>query len=453
MSNRKFPNDFLWGAATASIQIEGGANQDGRGKSVWDTFCEKPGYIIDSSNINIACDHYNRWEQDIDLMKDINIGSYRLSIAWPRILPNGEGKINTKGIDFYNRLFDKLLENGITPYVTAFHWDLPQALQDKYGGWASKEVSKIFGDYVEILGNNFGDRVKNWCTVNEIICYTALAHKDGKHAPGGVSKSKLTAQTTHNALLGHGYAVQALRKTVKDAFVGIVDNPTSPWPIYETEENIEAARKAFIDMNPHVLEPILTGTYNKTTFPYYSGVDGKGDLPDYTEDEMKIIQEPIDFLGLNYYQGPAIRAANNERGWEVITPPKKYPRNNLKWPITPKGLYWLLNFSYEAFGKKIPLIVTENGIATDDIVEKSGEIHDLDRLEYYRNHLEQCHRAIKNGVDLKGYFAWSLMDNFEWSEGYSQRFGLYRVNYATQERTLKLSGKYYSEVVKNNSLL
>jgi beta-glucosidase len=442
-----FPDNFLWGAATASYQIEGAAREDGRGESTWDLFCRKAGKVAENHSGAVACDHYHLWQGDIDLMRKIGLQAYRFSIAWPRIFPEGEGKINQKGIDFYSKLVDGLLEAGITPFATLFHWDLPQTLQDKYGGWKSKVVPELFAEYCGVMAEKLGDRVTNWMTINEIVCFTILAHRADRHAPGGKETDQVTNQTVHNALLGHGMAMKAIRENSGNARVGIVENLSSPWPIYETEADIEAAKKAFRDMNSQILFPLFEGKYDEPVF-----TANHGPLPEFTPEEMRLIGAPLDFIGYNFYQGPAFRAADNEKGYEAIPMPRNHPKTDMGWNITPKGLYWALKYTKE-FMPELPLYITENGMAAADVELESGEIWDADRLEYYRTHLEVCSRAIQEGVDLRGYFAWSLMDNFEWAFGYTKRFGITRVNYTTQERTPKLSGRFYSDCIKANRVL
>lgn len=438
-----FPNDFLWGAATASYQIEGAVQREGRGESTWDQFSKRPGKISENHSGALACDHYHRWQQDLDLMVDLGLKGYRFSTAWPRIFPEGQGKPNAKGMDFYSKLVDGLLERGIEPTLTLFHWDLPQSLQDKYGGWKSKEVSKLFADYAQYCGEKLGDRVKTWFTINEISCFTILAHDMDYHAPGGYEERSVTNQTIHNALLGHGLAMEKLRQTVPGAKVGLAENLELSWPVLETEEHIEASRHFYRANNPHILFPLMTGKYDEELYQ-----KKRGPLPDFTPEEMKIISSPMDFLGFNIYHGQAVRA-DDKKDFVVIPPPSTYPTTEMGWPVSPKAMYWGLIHTKEYF-PNLPILITENGMAAKDKEEEDGSIWDIDRMEYFRNHLEMCHRAISRGVDLRGYFAWSLMDNFEWAYGYTKRFGMVRVNYETQERRIKLSGEFYKKVIKDN---
>ena len=452
----EYPKDFKWGAATASYQIEGAYNEDGRGLSVWDEFSRRPGTIRNNDNGDIACDHYHRYREDIAIMKQMGLNAYRFSFAWSRILPEGKGKINPKGIDFYNRLIDGLLEAGIEPFATAFHWDLPLALEKDHGGFRNKEIARYFADYCALLSGKFSDRVSHWATTNEIRCFTEWAmqlprwNQNGiaQFAPGTFDSPKIANQAVHNALLAHGTGVRAIRENaVKPVSVGIAENSSFFWPVYESPENIAAAKKAFIRNNQSILFPIFTGKYS----PEF--IRSKGaDMADFTDEEMKIIGTKIDWLGYNQYYGTPVRASNNEAEFEIVSQPADFPRNNMGWDISPKAFYWMLLFSKELLGN-IPIYITENGYPADDVETESGEILDLGRIEYMRQHLEMGSRAIQDGANLKGYFAWTLLDNFEWAYGYSKRFGLVRVNYATQARTVKLSGKYYADVIKANRVL
>jgi beta-glucosidase len=446
-NNYQFPSDFIWGAATASYQIEGAYDEDGRGLSTWDIFSRIPGKVVNGDTGDVACDHYHRTKEDIALMKKIGIKNYRFSIAWPRIFPSGEGEINQKGLDYYSTFVDDLLAAGITPFVTLFHWDLPQALQDKYEGWKSRKVAELFGQYAHVVSEALGDRVKNWATINEIMCFTILAHDLDMHAPGGKKDKAYTAETIHNALLGHGYAMKAIKKNHSDAKVGIVENLSAPWPYHNTKEDIEAARKAWEFSNGQRLFPLFTGKYNKEAFDFM-GIP----LPPVEKGDMELISQKMDFIAYNYYNHPPVRAVSKAPGVEQVPLPKAYPRTDMDWPITPDALYWTLLFTKDFFGD-IPIYITENGMAAADQVEEDGTIQDTDRVEFLRTHLRACQRAIEEGVNLKGYYVWSLMDNFEWSYGYTKRFGIIRVDYDTQKRTVKESGKYYSAVMKENRVL
>ncbi|MBW8191928.1 beta-glucosidase [Neiella marina] len=446
-SSYQFPADFEWGAATAAYQIEGAYNEDGRGMSTWDTFSRLPGRTLDGDTGDVACDHYHRTKQDIELMKQLGLKHYRFSIAWPRILPTGEGAVNQAGLDFYSQLVDDLIAAGIEPLITLFHWDLPQALQDNYGGWKSRRVAELFAEYTDVVTKALGDRVKKWSTINEIMCFTTMAHKLDQHAPGGLEPDAITNQTVHHALLGHGLATQVIRQNIPDATVGIVDNLYAPWPLHRDEAHIAAARKAFKDRNAQILFPLLTGKYDEQAYQRHFG-----DLPQYTDEDMAIISQPLDYIGYNFYNHPPVRPSDNEQGFEVIDMPDAYPRTDMGWPITPDAMYWLLKFTQDYFGD-LPIYITENGMAAADKVERDGTVQDMDRIEFLRTHLRACHQAIAEGVPLKGYYVWSLFDNFEWAFGYTKRFGIIRVEYDTQKRIVKESGHYYKAVMASNSVL
>jgi beta-glucosidase len=440
-----FPKKFIWGAATASYQIEGANREDGRGECTWDRFSSLPGKVMNNENGSRACDHYHRYSQDVDLMNEIGLDSYRFSISWPRIFPKGYGKVNCLGLDFYDRLVDDLLQKGIDPYATLFHWDLPQSLEDEFGGWRSKEVSKYFADYTKVVVDRLSDRVSNWMTINEIKCFTTLAHREGMHAPGKIEPEKIVNQTVHNALLGHGLAVKTIRENAKlKPSIGLVENIDTVWPAIDTEENITAAKKAWKDLNQNILFPVMTGKYDEK---YINSLGT--DAPIFDDEEMKIISEPCDFIGYNYYTGSPVRHSSNEKGYEFLSFSDDYPRTDMSWPITPKALYYALKFTKEEFNN-IPVFITENGMAAADVETENGEVIDLSRIEYLRTHLEMVNKAISDGCDIKGYFVWSLMDNYEWSFGYTKRFGITRVNYTTYERKLKMSGEFYKEVIKQN---
>jgi len=442
-----FPENFVWGAATAAYQIEGAVNEGGRGVSTWDVFCDQPGRILNGDSGEVACDHYHRWEQDINLMKELCLNSYRFSLAWPRIFPDGEGKPNPEAVAFYNRLIDSLLKADIQPWITLFHWDLPWSLQERYGGWRSRETAQIFADYALYCGEVFGDRVKNWFTINEIMCFTHLAHREDRYAPGGKLTDKEVNQTVHNALLAHGLALKALKNTQSDLRVGLVENLNAVWPLYGDSEGIRAAQKAFSDLNQQRLYPAMRGCYNADVYERYNGP-----MPDILDGDMAIIGLKTDFIAYNYYHAVPIESSVDTPGWKEVKIPKHYPRTDMAWPITPEGLYWTLIFSSTAF-PDLPIYIAENGCAVRDYEERDGSVNDVDRLEFHRVHLQACARAIAEGAPLAGYFAWSLMDNFEWSEGYSKRFGLVRVNYRNQKRTIKASGRYYAETIRAGRVL
>jgi beta-glucosidase len=449
-----FPKDFWWGAATASYQVEGAAAEDGRKPSVWDTFSKTKGRTVNGDTGDVACDHYHRYKDDVKLLAELGVKHYRFSIAWPRIVPDGRGAVNEKGVDFYKRLVDELLDHGIMPHATLFHWDSPQALEDKYGSWRSREIANDFADYTTAVVKRLGDKITHWMTINEIMCFTYLGYGVGKvpqHAPGTVVKTrKEILQTVHHALLAHGKACQAIRAaTPKPADVSLVVNFDPYIPVIETKENIEAAKRAFVaeEHNGSVLVPALTGQYN---------ADALGaNAPDIQPGDMEIIGQPLDSLGFNIYTGSYVRAASNKRGYELLPLPKNYPQMHMPWlNFVPESLYWGVRLISDALGKRdLPIYVTENGCATDDELTAKGEVFDLARVMYTRSYLRSALRAVEEGYPLKGYFHWSLMDNFEWSCGYTRRFGLTYVDYKTQKRTPKQGFRLYQQIIRENRVV
>ncbi|MCX7006928.1 MAG: GH1 family beta-glucosidase [Kiritimatiellaeota bacterium] len=450
-----FPKDFWWGTATASYQVEGAASEDGRKPSVWDTFSRIPGRVINGDTGDVANDHYHRYKEDVKLMAELGIKHYRFSISWPRVVPEGRGAVNEKGMDFYKRLVDELLAHGITPHATLFHWDSPQALEDRYGSWRSREIAKDFADYTTATVSRLGDRVKQM-TINEIFCFTYMGYGVGqvpKHAPGTVvQKRKDVLQTVHHALLAHGMCCQAIRAASKDAHVSTVVNYDSFVPVIETPENIVAAQKAFVaeEHNGTVLVPILTGAYNPLAIEKLGA-----DAADVQPGDMATIGQPLDALGFNVYCGSYVRAAANARGYEVLPLPKNYPHMHTDWlSFVPEAIYWGIRNITDALGKKnLPIYISENGCATEDAVTKSGEVFDLDRVMYLRSYIRSAARALADGYPLIGYFLWSLMDNFEWSYGYNTRFGITYVDYKTQQRIPKQSYRWYQQVIRAGRVL
>lgn len=438
----RFPDGFLWGCATASFQVEGAAREDGRAPSVWDTFCRTPGRVQMDHTGDVACDQYHRFREDIALMKWLGVKAYRFSVAWPRVFPDGDGEPNAKGLDYYDRLVDALVAAGIEPWMTLFHWDLPQALEDRFGGWRSPETARRFGDYAACVTKRLSDRVRRYFTINEFLCFTDLGYSTGNHAPGLKLSDKIRNQTRHHGLLAHGLAVQAIRAGARTApSVGLAENANVCVPVIETAEHIAAARTAMRETNAPFLTAALEGAYTEA----YLREQG-ANAPAFTEAEMKVIGSPLDFVGLNMYAPVYIRAAPGEpHGFAAVPHPESYPRMNMPWLyFCPQILYWGPRLVRDIWGVR-ELYVTENGCASTDTLAPDKEVYDTDRLMYLRNHLIALHRAVAEGVPLKGYFAWSLMDNFEWGYGYSQRFGLTHIDYATQERTLKASGEWYRD--------
>ena len=448
VEREKFPEGFLWGSATASFQVEGGAREDGRGESIWDRFCRTPGKVAGGHTGDVACDHYHRWRDDIKLMKDLGMRAYRLSTAWPRIMPAGDGPVNKAGLDFYERLVDGLLEAGILPFVTLFHWDLPQAIQDR-GGWPKREaVVPAFTEYAQAVVRRLGDRVRNWMTHNEIPCFIGKSYDEGKHAPGlHVSRKELN-DAYHNAFLTHGIAVRAVRDFArKDAEVGLVNNPYVTVPLIETPEYIEAARKAFVRQNAYLNEPIFNGAYAD----WWLEEQG-ADRPDIREGDLGLISSPTDFIGHNVYFGAFTEPSADAKGYNILRFPSGFPKMALDWlkPV-PQSIYWCARYYHDHYGMK-KSYVTENGCACDDAVTADGRVIDTDRIQWIRYHLMETRRAAREGLGVAGFFQWSLMDNFEWSEGYLKRFGIVYVDYETQKRIPKESARVYGEVIRTNSI-
>ncbi|PTY05096.1 beta-glucosidase [Opitutaceae bacterium EW11] len=448
MSQLRFPHNFIWGVATAAPQIEGAAFDDGKGPSVWDMFSRVPGKILNGDTLDVACDHYHRYRDDIALMVKLGVKHYRLSIAWPRIYPQGRGAVNQPGIDFYNRLIDALLDKGITPWVTMFHWDLPQSLEDE-GGWRVRGIVDSFGNYADTIVKAYGDRVKNWITLNEIFCFTRLGYGTGLKAPGAKEPEAVVNQTFHHALLCHGHGVRAVREHGRrGARVGLTDNPAVSIPVTASERDIAATREAFIDDNTRVLEPLFNGRYH----PRYLRAGG-ANAPRVQKGDFDLITLPTDFLGLNLYTGTYVRAGRRGQRYERLAFPANHPRADSPWlSLAPQTMYWGTRLVTDLYGDR-PLYITENGAGYDDLPPVDGEVIDLHRREYVRNCLRELHDAIHDGVPVRGYFLWSFMDNYEWEDGYQRRFGIVYNDFATQKRTPKLSAKWYSEVMKANALV
>jgi beta-glucosidase len=445
----QFPDGFVWGVATAATQIEGAVRTDGKGESIWDRFATVPGKVKGGDTPDVACDHYHRFERDFDLMSALGIPHYRLSVAWPRVFPAGDGPPSTRGLDFYSRLIDALLARQITPWVTLFHWDLPQALEDR-GGWLARGTVDAFGRYAEEVVQRLGDRVRYWFSLNEIPCFIGNGYGNGYFAPGKRVGAGELNQGYHHALLAHGRAVEAVRSFGgPGARVGLVHNhlPAPPIPFTETDADIAAARAEYQRTNGQLMGPVFLGHYPET-FLREAGADA----PRIEPGDMEQIARPTDFLGLNVYTGNFVRAGADQRP-EVLPFPKGYPEGALWWlKITPQSLYWSVRLAAEVFGVK-SFYMTENGATFDDEITPAGEVLDLHRREYVRSYLVELHRALAQGYDVRGYFLWSLLDNFEWAEGFQTRFGIVHVAFDTQRRTPKLSGRWYSEVIRNNRIV
>lgn len=448
MKPLKFPPGFTWGVAAAAPQIEGAAFTDGKKASVWDTFSRKPGAVLNGDTLDVACDHYHRFDEDFALMRRLGIRNYRLSLAWPRILPDGDGAVNQKGVDFYHRLFDSLQKHGITPWVTMFHWDLPQALEDR-GGWRGRGTAEAFARYADTIVRAYGDRVKHWITLNEIFCFTRLGYGTGQKAPGARESEQVVNQTYHHALLAHGHGMRAVREHGgRGARAGLTDNVIVTAPVDLQPANVAAAQRAFVEENVRVLEPLFTGRYG-ATYKRITGADAAKVQPG----DLKLIAEPMDFFGLNIYTGFFVRAGQRGRP-ETLRFPANYPATDCKWLyLLPQALYWGPKHVTDLYGGKLPLYITENGAGYNEEPPVNGEVLDLHRLECVRHNLTQLRAGMRDGVPVKGFFLWSMMDNYEWEDGYQRRFGIVYNDFATQKRTPKLSAQWYAQVIKRNAVI
>jgi beta-glucosidase len=448
-TQRGFPAGFLWGTATASYQVEGAVAEDGRSPSVWDTFAHTPGKTVAGATGDVASDHYHRYKEDVQLMKALGTKVYRFSIAWPRVFPKGGGTPNPKGLDFYNRLVDELLANGIEPFATLYHWDLPQVLQDRAGGWESRETSEAFAVYAGHVAARLTDRVKHIFTINEFGAFVELGYNNGVHAPGLKLPPARFNQTRHHAVLGHGLAVQAIRAAAKPGTkIGVAENMTICAPVIESADHIEAARRATRELNAQYLTVIKEGKYTDA----YLARTG-GDAPKFTPADLRAIGSPLDFLGINSYTPLYVRADASPAGFTVVPHPPSFPHMASPWLFMgPEALYWGPKHAADIWKEK-EIYITENGCSSSDVPAADGRVYDTDRVMYLRNYLTQLQRATSEGVPVRGYFLWSLMDNFEWADGYTNRFGLHYVDFATQKRAPKLSADFYREVIRRNAVV
>lgn len=446
MNKLSFPKDFIWGVAASAYQIEGAWNEDGRGISIWDTFSHLPGKVVNNENGDVAADHYHRWKEDAALMSELGVKAYRFSTAWPRTLPEGKGRVNQKGLDFYDRLVDELLRRGIEPYICLFHWDLPQPLQDQ-GGWPSRETASHFAEYARVTAERLGDRVKTWFTHNEPWVAAFVGHLFGEHAPG---KKDLGAaiKAMHHLLLSHGLAADAIRAAAKGLVkIGITLNLNPVHPATDSKKDREAAERVDRFTNRIVLDPLLKGTTplqdSALTKILTARLIQDGDL-------QKIRQ--LDLLGINYYSRSVMKHSNS---LPVVNAEQVQPVGNEysgMWEIYPEGMTETLKMVWE-YQPACELMVTENGIPVPDGVDFDGRVRDERRIRYLRNHIAQVHRAIEDGIPIKGYFHWSLLDNFEWALGYGQRFGLVYMDWKTQKRIIKDSGRWFAKVIQENGII
>ena len=439
-----FPATFLWGTATSCYQIEGATHEDGRGQSVWDVFAATPGKTYRGETGEVAVDHYHRMPQDVELMAQLGISAYRFSLAWPRILPDGRGNINTRGLDFYDRLVDALLAKGIRPIATLYHWDLPLALY-KEGGWLNRDTAYAFAEYAEVVARQLGDRVDTWITHNEPWCSAYLGYGSGIHAPG-IQDMQSAAIVGHHLLLSHGLAVPRLRTHTKAGTqVGIALNFTPAYPADDTPETAQAVARADALTNSWFVDPLYKGAYPEHLFR-----DMGVQPPPIQDGDMTIIATPLDFLGVNNYTRMVVRSnAAEPNGIEFVESVPGASYTEMGWEVHPQTIGDLLLKLHKEYG--VPsLFVTENGAAFDDVVGSDGEVNDLQRIEYLREHIRSVSRVLEQGVPIQGYLVWSLLDNYEWAEGYSKRFGLIYVDYATQKRTIKQSGHWYAELIASH---
>ncbi|RME71701.1 MAG: beta-glucosidase [Chloroflexi bacterium] len=438
----RFPEGFIWGAATASYQIEGAWNEDGKGESIWDRFSHTPGKINNGDTGDVACDHYHRWPEDVALMQELGLKAYRFSISWPRILPAGRGQVNQAGLDFYSRLVDRLLEVGITPFVTLYHWDLPQALMDE-GGWPNRATVEAYVEYTDVVTRHLGDRVKHWITHNEPWVVAFIGHQLGDHAPGW-QDSAAAVRVSHHLLVSHGMAVPVIRQNSAGAEVGITLNLTFAQPATDTPKDYHTARWIDGHINRWFLDPLFGRRYPADMVADYidKGFIPNGEMDYVLPGDFDIITAPTDFLGVNYYTRALAGTPKNGETLE---------RTEMGWEVYPEGLYRLLNrLHFDYMPAKI--YITENGASYSDGPDADGRVRDTRRQAYLRQHFMAAHRAMQNGVPLAGYFVWSLLDNFEWARGYAQRFGLIWVDYNTQQRIIKDSGWWYKEVIARNEV-
>ncbi len=442
--SRQFPPGFVWGCATAAYQIEGGVHEGGRGASIWDVFSHTPGKTYNGDTGDVADDSYHLYKEDVRLLKNLGVRSYRMSIAWPRIFPQGTGQPSQAGLDYYKRVLDELQQNGITPYVTLFHWDLPAALP---GGWQSRSTALAFADYAGYVARQLSDRVRHFMTTNEFACFTDLSYQVGQFAPGLKLPAAQVNQVRHHGILAHGLAVQAIRANAPAAEVGLAENARVCVPVIEDRANMEAARRATREENAPFLTTLLEGAYPES----YLQREG-ANAPHVEPGDMKAIGSRLDFVGLNVYTPTYVRADGSQRGYAIEPYPASYPKMASPWLyIGPECIYWAVRNVCEIW-KPRAVYITENGCSAADVVA-AERIEDTDRVMYLRNHLTHLQRAAAEGFPVKGYFLWSLMDNFEWADGYSKRFGIHYVDYKTLQRTPKLSAEWYREVIARNAVV
>ncbi len=448
-----FRKDFVWGAATASYQVEGAAYEDGKGLNIWDVFCKEDGHVYEHHTGDVACDQYHRYKEDVAIMKELGLKAYRFSVNWARILPEGTGKVNEKGLAYYDNLVNCLIENGIEPYMTLYHWDLPYALHQK-GGWLNPQSPEWFYEYAKLMAAHFSDRVSHFFTFNEPQCTVGLGYVTGEHAPGLKVGPYDYFSIWHNVLKAHGRGVQAIREAaVRPVEIGMAPCGALYYPATDSKEDIEAARKANFSLPEADIravswdvafcaDPVFLGQYPEDIMKSFGQY-----FPKNAEKDLELISQPLDFYGQNMYNAVPVRADENGNPVRVDRY-QGFPKTAIQWPVTPEVLYWAPKFLYERYQK--PFYVTENGMSSHDWVSLDGKVHDASRVDFMHRYLREFKKAAADGVDLRGYFAWSLMDNFEWAYGYSERFGMVYVDYQTQKRTVKDSGLFYKDVIASN---
>ncbi len=421
--------------------------EDGRGPTIWDTFAHTPGKTHNGDTGDVADDTYHRYQEDIALMKDLGLKTCRFSVAWSRIFPTGTGEVNPRGLAYYDRFVDALLAAGIQPYCTLYHWDLPQPLEDR-GGWQNRDTARAFADYAAYTAKHLSDRVSHFMTVNELRTFVELGYQRGTHAPGLVLDQAKVAQVSHHAVLGHGMAVEAIRAAARPGTkIGLADNVTATTPVFDSPAHVEAATRAMREENAMFLTVIMEGKYTELYLKRLGAA-----APKYTAQDLKTISAPLDFVGINIYQPVYVRADSSELGYAMVPYPASYPHMYSDWLyIGPEALYWGPKLVHTLWKPK-EIYITENGASSSDTLTAEGAILDIDRVMYLRNYMTQLHRAIADGVPVLGYFLWSLLDNYEWADGYEKRFGITYVDFATQRRTPKLSSQFYKSVIERNGL-
>ncbi|MDP2699319.1 GH1 family beta-glucosidase [Thalassospira sp.] len=440
---RHFPKDFRWGVSTSSYQIEGGARDDGRGATIWDTYCDTPGKVANGENGRIACDHYHRWAEDLDLIKNMGAQHYRFSVMWPRVMPDGTGAVNEKGLAFYDRLVDGMLERGIDPWLCLYHWDLPQALQDR-GGWANRDIVGWFGDYTDVIARRLGDRIKAWVTFNEPNVVAWVGHEEGRHAPG-LTDPRAAMRVAHHLNLSHGRATRILKDICPDTPVGFVLPMHKAYTLPHRHEQDAHLIGLFEDKwNGVFLDPVYKGYYPDSVMERME--------PHLREGDLEAIHQPVDFQGLNQYF-PSYIEATEGRAWPFkhAEPPRYFRRTEMGWAIDGRCFYQTIKILQNRYGNP-PIFITENGGAFLDLAHKDGQINDQDRIAYHSEYLTALLDAVEEGANVQGYMPWSLMDNFEWAYGYDKRFGLVHVDYKTQKRTPKASYDFMKHIMETNSL-